>query len=280
MSAEGSFLLQNGNRGLKNHNYYDKQKYEAKFEVIWEELKNKFLVRKDLVQIRNSDLFKYSPYKALTEDQLWIANVLLAEIVLNKGKSFIVNGGPDTGKTILAIYLTKLLMESEMTKGKTIGLVVPMTSLRKTIKKVFRGIKGLSSSMVIGPNDVIKKKYDLLIVDEAHRLKQRKNIVNYQGFDMVNKELGLGNEGTELDWIIQSSEHQIFFYDKLQSVRPSDVSHKRISKLDAMEFELKAQMRIGEGDDGEKYIKFVQDHSVNLESFFGTGQLDKEIWSS
>ncbi len=66
-----------------------------------------------------------------------------------------------------------------------------MTSLRKTLKKVFRSIKGLSSSMVIGPSDVVNTDvpYDILLVDEAHRLKQRKNITNFQSFDNVNKKL-------------------------------------------------------------------------------------------
>jgi predicted acylesterase/phospholipase RssA len=43
-----------------------------------------------------------------------------------------------------------------------IALVVPMTSLRKTMKKVFGQIKGLSSSMVIGPSEAAKEVYDIL----------------------------------------------------------------------------------------------------------------------
>ena len=53
-----------------------------------------------------------------------------------------------------------------------------MTSLRTTLKKVFRNVKNLKSSMVLGPSDVIGKDYDILIVDEAHRLNRRVNITN------------------------------------------------------------------------------------------------------
>ncbi|MDH5596505.1 MAG: DUF2075 domain-containing protein [Candidatus Peregrinibacteria bacterium] len=257
MSAEGSYLLQNGNLGLQNHYYYDKQKYQAKFEIVWEELKKKLLVKKDLVQIRNSDLFKYSPYKALTNDQLWIANSLTAQIDVGDKNTFVVNGGPGTGKTILATYLVKLIQESSK-KKISIGFVVPMTSLRKTIKKVFKGIKGLSSALVIGPNEVTSKKYDLLIVDEAHRLKRRKNITNYQSFDQTNRKLELGNEGTELDWILMSAPKQILFYDKNQTVRPSDIPHKKIDALNAMHYKLEAQLRVGQDGDGEKYIEYIQ----------------------
>ena len=256
MAAEGTFLLQNGNTGLKNHNYFDRAKYKAKFELIWEELKAMNLVSKDLVQIKNSDLFKYSPYKSLSEDQLLVVRNLYKKIKSSEVGTYIVNGKPGTGKTILAIYLIKLLKEMEETKHLNIGLVIPMTSLRSTIGKVFKNIKGLKPSMVLGPNDVTKQKYDLLIVDEAHRLKRRVNLTNYKSFDDTNKLLGFENDGTELDWIMKSSKHQIFFYDKDQSVKPTDVSPISFKKLPAEHYELISQQRISAGKD---FIDFVND---------------------
>ena len=254
MSAEGSFKLQNGNDGLRNHNYYDKEKYKAKFEVIWKDLQKMELVKKDLVQIRNSDLFKYSPYKSLTEDQIVVAESIFQNILKDQTGSYIINGKPGTGKTILAVYLVKFLKEKDETKNLEVGLVVPMTSLRKTIRRVFSKVKGLKSSMVIGPNDVTKKRYDVLIVDEAHRLKQRRNITNYQSFDKTNKNFGLDNKGTELDWILKSSKHQIFFYDRNQSVRPADLHFEKFSDLNAVQYDLVNQQRVLAG---EEYISFV-----------------------
>lgn len=256
ISAENSFILQNGNAGLKNHNYYDKEKYKAKFELIWEKLKEMSLVKKDLIQIRNSDLFKYSPYKALTEDQIIVAKDLFKNLKSDLQKTYVINGKPGTGKTILAVYLIKYLKEQEETKHLEVGLVVPMTGLRKTIKKVFSSISGLKSNMVIGPNDVTKSKYDILIVDEAHRLKQRRNITNYQSFDKTNKELGLDNSGTELDWIMMSSKHQIFFYDKNQTIKPTDVNPEKFAALNAVHYDLISQQRISAG---EEYINFIDD---------------------
>ncbi len=256
ISAEGSFLLQNGNEGLQNHNYYDRDKYKAKFEIIWQKLQEMSLVKKDLVQIKNSDLFKYSPYKSLTEDQLFVANQIFTDIQKNEINTFIVNGKPGTGKTILATYLFKFLKEKEETKNMKIGLVVPMSSLRTTIGKVFSKIKGLKSNMVIGPNDVIKEKYDLLIIDESHRLQRRKGIMGYGAFDMVNKKLGLDKNGTQLDWIMKSSNHQIFFYDENQSIKPADVRPEDFKKLKTKKYELSSQMRVEAGED---YIKFIED---------------------
>lgn len=254
MVADEVFALQNKNGGLSDHGYYDKQKYTAKFELLWKKLQALGLARKDLLQLKNTDLFKYSPYKSLTEDQYDVAVDVAERIAKGSDKNFLINGKPGTGKTILAIYLFKCLAENDDTKHLKVGLVVPMTSLRKTIKKVFSKIKGMKSNMVIGPSDIIKNHYDVLIVDEAHRLKRRKNITNYRSHDEVNKKLNLDTEGTELDWILQSSKHQIFFYDPNQSIRPSDVHPKHFSELGALRYELQTQVRV---DGGEEYIKFV-----------------------
>jgi hypothetical protein len=257
ISADGHFVLQNGNHGLQNSNYFDRQKYQAKFEIIWQELKKMSIVQNELVQIRNSDLFKYSPYKALTSDQLMVVNELLPEIQAGNQKTFIINGGPGTGKTILATYLFKRLGELKETRDLKVGLVIPMTSLRKTIKKVFKNIKGLSPNMVIGPSEV-SNKYNILIVDEAHRLRQRKNITNFKAFDDTNKLLGFDANGTELDWIMKCSDTQILFYDENQSVRPSDISPKEFSRLQVDGFKLTSQLRISSGIEGEKYVDFIQ----------------------
>lgn len=254
IAADEKFLVQNANRGLSNHNYYDREKYKAKFELIWEELRHMSLVQNELVQIRNSQLFKYSPYKSLTDDQLDITRTIVKMLRENIEQSIIVDGSPGTGKTILAIYLMKFLSESKDFQHLKIGFVVPMQSLRKTIKRVFSHVKGLRSTMVIGPNDVVKDSYDLVIVDEAHRLMQRKNLTNYASYDAVNKKLGLDTEATQLDWIIQASKQQIFFYDENQSVRPADVHAGVFSRMEAQRLGLKKQVRVKGGD---RYIDFI-----------------------
>jgi DUF2075 family protein/DNA replication protein DnaC len=258
MAADGVFRLQNSNHGLKGHNYFDREKYQAKFEDVWQELIKLGLAQRETLEIKNSDLFKYSPYKSLSSDQKFIADRIYDELVHNYAGSLIINGGPGTGKTILATYLVKFLSEDPKTSHLKIGLVVPMTSLRQTLKNVFKYIKGLKASMILGPADVIKDKYDLLIVDESHRLKRRKNLTNFPSFDNVNKYLNLDSDSDELDWIRASSKVQIFFYDKNQSVRPSDVRPEKFDELFAEELFLESQMRVGEGlIGGQNYIEFV-----------------------
>ena len=257
--ADGKYVLQNGNGGMQNHDYFDRERYKGKFELLWKKLQDLKIAKNDLLQIRNSDLFKYSPYKTLTDDQYLIATKLLEYFKEDKKQTYIIHGGPGTGKTILATFLIKQLIEAG---GKDVALVIAMVSLRKTLKKVFKGVPGLSPNMVIGPNEVVNKKYDVLIVDETHRLHQRKNIPNYGSFDKTNKILGLGNEGTELDWIIQSAKQVVLFYDERQSVRPSDISISKVLESNPVSFELKTQMRV---KGGENYLQFVDNLLENMD---------------
>ena len=290
MAADKKFKLQNGNGGLQNHNYYQKELYESKFKDIWNKLKEKGIVQNDLLVIENSDLFKYSPYKSLTNDQYEIVTDILktlANDVKNSKKStFIVNGGAGTGKTILGVYLVKLLMEVKENniniedeivddniqdilkihssiEKLNIGLVIPMENLRKTLKKVFKNVSGLNPNMVLSPNDVAKsdKQFDLLIVDESHRLRKRKNLTQYGSFDQNNKKFKLGNEGTELDWIRLKSNYQILLYDEEQSIKPTDID-KEVFQIIAKEknthnYKLETQLRCLLG--GDEYINYIKE---------------------
>jgi uncharacterized protein len=292
--------LINGNAGLIGHDYYQKKSYYAIFNNIWKNLKLKNIVTSDILDIDNSDLFKFSPYKSLSQDQnkaiLHYLNVLLN----NDESTIFVDGSAGTGKTILAVYLVKLLLTdvdiedynqkdpetiSAIKKVKeirdsseklSIALVVPMTSLRKTLKKVFKNIRGLFANMVIGPSDVFKKKYDILIVDEAHRLHRRFGITNYGAFDKNNEILELGNSGDELDWINRNSKHQLYFYDEYQSIRPSDIPREKFINLKSNNntIKLTSQMRV---KGGTGYIDFVH-RLLHPESECSPDYFDDEIY--
>lgn len=281
MSSDGRYKLQNGNTGLINHNYYQREQYQDLFDNLWEHLLVEKYAKNPLSRIDNSDLFKYSPYKSLTNDQHDSVLEILGLLTKKEENTIFVEGGAGTGKTILAIYMMKLLKtdlmdyhqdeedetySSELAmisklkiklKNPRVALVVPMTSLRKTLKKVFANVKGLKSSMVIGPSEVSKNKYDVLIVDEAHRLRKRKNITNFKSFDDANKLLGFDiHEGTELDWILKQSKNQIFFYDEGQSIKPSDIDQSKFikQKWSASLLKLVSQHRVKGGMDYINYI--------------------------
>ncbi|SCW62429.1 hypothetical protein SAMN02910456_02235 [Ruminococcaceae bacterium YRB3002] len=260
--ADELFQVTNKNSGIADKQYYQKKEYDEKFEQLWRKLLKAKLVKHSLEEIENSDLFKYSPYKELNNDQREAVESILAQLQEGTIKRVVVNGMPGSGKTIVAVYLMKYLADSEEFRDKTIGFVVPQVSLRDTLKKVFKSIYGLSSSQILSPSDCTKKKYDILLVDEAHRLHQYKNI-SYMGSYKKNCEkLGLSTEADELDWIIKQSDACVLFYDGMQVVGPSGIAVERFeNKVNSFEkkitayYSLLTQMRVQGGND---YIAFVQ----------------------
>jgi hypothetical protein len=285
-SAEGSFYLLNKNWGYNKHYYFEKEKYEKLFPLIWEKLRELHIVKKSIRQIENSRVFKFSPFKSLVIDQQKAVYEILMNLAGDK-KRVIVNGTAGTGKTVLAIYLMHLFTMSLQKKeyyginddpfvlhvyrylkkirnklsleAKDIVLVVSMQRLRETLKHVFSQIPGLSGDMVISPSKLIEKEYKMVLVDEAHRLKQRKNLANYKIFDDTNQELGFSKEeGTELDWIMRQSQRQIFFYDSRQTIRPTDISPDKFDSIkikdDCIAVSLLTQIR---SKGGNTYSDFV-----------------------
>jgi DUF2075 family protein len=250
-----------------------------------------------LREIENENLFKFSPFKALNDDQAiaieGILDAILGSESLTTGNEIVVQGGPGTGKTIVAIYLMKLLMDISSKGGEddldsdsyfyefftnelkdklsswNIAIVIPQQALRATIQNAFKSIPGLSSKMVLTPWEVASstKDFDLLIVDEVHRLKMRANMNTAQlnGKFRDNNIAIFGaddNKYTQLDWIRAKSKNRIFLLDAEQSVMPQDLPETVVSEVVAesisnhTHFKLLTQMRVKGGED---YIAFVSD---------------------
>lgn len=287
ISGDGQYKLMNGNIGLANHNYYQKKEvYWDIFNLIWNKLRAEGITKHSIEHINNSDLFKYSPYKSLTIDQRNGLLIILKGLLDHDVKNIVAEGGAGTGKTILAVFLFKLLHskeedfnykefgDDEVEFIKTVielkkrypnprmALVVPMASFRNTLKKVFKNIKGLNANMVIGPSDLKRARFDIVVVDEAHRLRRRVNLGTYFGaFDIVANTLGLDkNNSNELDWVVKQSDKALLFYDENQSIKPSDIRKTDFDKLKASSLtkveKLKSQFRV---KGGNGYVKYIDD---------------------
>lgn len=262
--ADELFQVTNRNAGIADKQYFNKKEYDEQFENLWRKLQRLKLVKHSLEEIEQSDLFKYSPYKELNDCQRKAVDDILGKIKEGSVNRVVVNGMPGSGKTIVAVYLMKYLSDSEEFAGKQIGFVVPQTSLRKTMRAIFKSIYGLSPSQILSPSDVVKKRYDILLVDEAHRLHQYKNISYMGTFKQNCEKLGLTTEADELDWLLKQSDCTVLFYDSMQVVGPSGINFERFDKK--MEdslikrliayYTLATQMRVKGGND---YIDFVKD---------------------
>ena len=156
----------------------------------------------------------------------------------------IIEGGPGTGKSVVAINLLV-----ELTRMGLIGQYVTRNAaprsvyeakLTKTMKKtqfsnLFRG----SGSF----HDTKSNTFDALIVDEAHRLNEKSGMFSHLGENQVKE-------------IINSSLFSVFFIDENQKVTLKDIGSKEEIEKWANHFnanvttrELKSQFRCS-GSDG------------------------------
>ena len=308
-SVDGKYELQNRNGGQsKKHNYYQREKYLNKVEMIWQQLHAMHMTSKTILDIRNSDAYKYSPYHSLTEEQNSLCSATMHDILdhLLKDKQCltIVQGTAGTGKSVVLMNMLFQLVNAHSYKvdfseedeqlndyqqlqhkvneyldksGRSelkVAYVIAMTSFRSTIRQVFSLTKnGLKSSMVIGPSEMTETdkadKYDIVFIDEAHRLAQRKNISYMGAFDSKCREL-FGNDCnpckyTQLDWILACSKCVVLVYDQDQRVAGSDITHEQflnsIAGIDYRTRVLYTQMRCMGGVEFAEYVKSVLDCS-------------------
>ena len=272
LAADDVFSITNENGGIADKDYFGKKDYDKEFPDLWRKLVKKDLAKKSLEEIFNSDLFKYSPFTELNNDQRETVDTIIECLKSDDVSRVIVNGIPGSGKTIVAVYLMKYLTDASLSndlddqpfKNLKIGFVVPQTSLRTTMSNIFRDINNLSPKQIVSPIDVTKEKYDILIVDEAHRLHQYKNISYMGKFKEACERIGLDTTADELDWILKQSKHTVLMYDQNQVVGPSGIDSDRFKEKFANEDNLgkiqyttlRTEMRVAGGND---YIRFVQD---------------------
>lgn len=328
LAGDGKFQVLNRNDGITEADYYERDRYREGFRAIFEELRDRGLFERTLPEIQNSDLFKLSPFKALTQDQgIAVEDILeglFEDLREHRPSRSVIKGDPGTGKTVIGIFLMKLLSDIQAADGSEIpdedtlfsdfflpdnppllsgfrvGLVVPQQSLRKSIRRVFAKTPGLSPSQVLSPFDVgaSLERFDVLIVDETHRLTRRAN----QSSGLLNKkyaEINVRLFGyddprlTQIDWMNRQSEHQIYLMDAAQSVRPADVDAATLRALEDVAahqrrvYALSTQMRIRSGEDYVAYVGSVLDGTATLARRFSEydlrlyddfGALRRAIW--
>jgi DUF2075 family protein len=108
--------------------------------------------------------------------------------------------------------------------------------------------------------------FDLLIVDETHRLNQRANqpaaALNIKFREITTKLFGDDDTSkTQLDWIKAKSTHQIFLVDPAQSVKPADIPIEALERLVAdakaagHHHPLLSQMRVRAGSDYVGHVR-------------------------
>ena len=296
IGADNKYKLQNLNSGQSSrHNYYQRTMYLDKLDSIWEKLTAKKLTTHSLFDLRNENLFKFSPYTTLTQEQNIVCNGIIENILdsLKTGNeaTAVIEGSVGTGKTVVLINLINRIVNAskfninpddsdddyenesiklmvglnrqikEMGRELKIAFVVPMDSIRSTLKKVFKESKaGLKAKLVKGPLDISRERFDIVFVDEAHRLPRYKNIMYRKSYISACTKLGLDYKtATTLDIIMKNSQFRVLVYDGDQRVKETDITPEQfehsVNTGLVYNHALDTQMRC---KGGQSYIHYIE----------------------
>ena len=213
------------------------------------------MYRIDKGEIRPSKMLSDSLAKMIAGNQEFImideqkivyenALALAKESTANNKNVLIVEGGPGTGKSVVAINLlvgiTNLSKLVQYVSKNAAPRAVYASKLTKTLTKtkfsnLFKGSGAFT--------DTPKNTFDTLVVDEAHRLNEKSGLYSNLGENQVKE-------------IIAASKFSVFFIDEDQRVTMKDIGNKaeikkwaRSEGATVHELELSSQFRCA-GSDG------------------------------
>ncbi len=202
-------------------------------------------------------LLQGKPEFVLIDDQkVAHESILAADAYASQKKQVvIVQGGPGTGKSVIAINLLGALIARKRNVRYVSKNAAPRAVYEAKLTGTFT--KTRISNLFCGSGAFVNDEadtYDTLIVDEAHRLNEKSGLYRNLGDNQV-KEL------------IRAARCTVFFVDDDQRVTLFDIGHteelrRRAHELGAeiTELELSSQFRCN-GSDG--YLAWL-DHTLDI----------------
>lgn len=200
-------------------------------------------------------------FKMIDEQKVVYQNILWAydeHIRTGKKQVVVVKGGPGTGKSVVAV---KLLVE--MTRRKLLAHYVTKNAAPRNVfykkfmesKSVHSSIRNLfKSSGIYFDKDV--NEFDMLIVDEAHRLQLHSGRYGNLGENQIKE-------------IIKAAKVSVFFLDEHQIVDFRDIGSMaqiehwaKMANADIHSHQLVAQLRCSGSDE---YLSWL-DHLLQYDS--------------
>ena len=189
----------------------------------------------------NKEFNMIDEQKVIYEDAIRMA---IDTVASNSKNVLVVQGGPGTGKSVLAINLLVELTKRNMTSFYVTKNAAPRAVFRDKLKGSFK--MTYINNLFQGSGqftDAEKNEVDVLIVDEAHRLNAKSGMFQNLGENQIKE-------------IINASNFSVFFIDEDQKVTLKDIGSVDEIKKYANELgagikvvELESQFRCN-GSDG------------------------------
>lgn len=202
-----------------------------------------------------ANMLKGKPEFTLIDEQKVVfekAMTLARKSQKSKKHVLIVNGGPGTGKSVVAVNLLVHLINEQFNSQYVTKNAAP----REVFSTKLTGSMSNSrfKSLFVGSGTFTKTEenvFDALIVDEAHRLNEKSGLFANMGENQIKE-------------IIKASKFSVFFLDENQKVSFDDIGSKdeiyhwcKKENAIVQEIELASQFRCN-GSNG--YLAFLDHH--------------------
>lgn len=179
---------------------------------------------------------------ALIEDQLVARNMILDKIrrYINNGEFeksvIIVNGGPGTGKTVIALHiLAELAKQANNGKEINVQYATKSASLLNGVKSKIRPATRILFQNVTSyvPAVTDENAVDVLLIDEAHRIGRTSN----SQYTPAARRTDL----SQIDTIIRATKICVFFIDEKQAIRGAEIGSTNMIREAAAKFGAKVE---------------------------------------
>lgn len=276
--GDEKYTLQNKSKTANDftHNYYNKTYYDNElFPELWDELHREGLVQNELHAIENKDIFKLSPFKELSVEQLDLKEKVLdfcetqmskVDPVATYGDLYVIEGEAGVGKSVVLSSIFNTIQARTKDTNSTLHqtknyLVVNHEEMLKTYKGIAKQVKHLKAGDFTKPTPLLNKlkdeKVDIIFVDEAHLLLTKSDA--YNNFRQNN----------HLEELLKKAKIVIAIFDQHQVLKLK--SHWNSLKLDDYKkkartvetYKLTSQFRMQADEDMMNWVNAFKEKRIN-----------------
>ena len=253
-------------------------------------VESRFAPSKKLMEHTAAMIKGHPTYVLLDEQRVAYEKIMLAaRRATNRSEKrtvIIVEGGPGTGKSVIALNVMADLLQ----QGKNVQHATGSKAFTENLRKALGRDAGLQFRYFNSFTDTENAEIDVLICDEAHRVRETSN----NRFTPAARRSGT----PQVEELINAAKVTAFFIDDQQVVRPGEIGSTYVIEEAARELgakvvreKLEAQFRCAGSDEYIDWldqllgvretdvISYDPDGGFELRIFDSPAQLDAEIKS-